>query len=205
MEETGSPAEAREADAPAIVNPATGVTVRRSGDGEADAVRIELAPGAGGPAEHVHPTIEERFEVVAGTPTFRIEGRERTLSPGRRLRVSPGTPHAFRNDADAPAVLRGRTVPESDRLGEVVATLFGLAQEGRTDERGRPGLLQAAVMAETVEETYPAGVPRPLQEAFGSLLGPVARALGYEATYDRHLEASFWRERAGTDEPSGES
>jgi len=188
MEET-APRES----APAIVNPVTGVTVRAGAD---DAVRIELAPGAAGPAEHVHPRIEERFDVVAGTPTFRIESRERRVSPGRELRVSPGTPHAFRNDGDAPATLLGRTVPESERLAEVVATLFGLAQDGRTDERGRPGLLQAAVMAETVEETRLAGVPRPLQEAFGAVVGPVARALGYEATYDRYLSESFWAARA---------
>jgi mannose-6-phosphate isomerase-like protein (cupin superfamily) len=180
----------REDGSPVAVlrNPATGVSVRA----DDDAVEIRLAPGAPGPVEHVHPRIEERFEVVDGRPTFRVDGRERAQTPGREIRVSPGTPHAFRNDGDEPVLLRGRTVPESERLAAVVATLFGLAREGRTDARGRPGLLQAAVMAEGVDETYAAGVPRPLQEAFGALVGPVGRALGYRATYDRYLEESFW-------------
>lgn len=183
----------RAADRLAVTNPVTGVTVREA-DTEGWDVKIRLAPGARGPAEHVHRRIEERFEVREGEVTFRVGGRERALGPGTELRVSPGTAHAFGNDVDAEAVLLGRTVPESDELGRVVATLFGLAREGRTDARGRPGFLQGAVIAEeALEETYFAGVPYGVQRAVGRVFGPVGRALGYRATYDRYLEESFWR------------
>lgn len=182
------------ADRLVVRNPVTGVSVLEADRAGWD-VEIRLEPGASGPAEHVHRTVEERFEVSEGSVTFRIDGRERALGPGTELRVSPGTPHGFANDTDSEAVLFGRTVPESDQLGRVVATLFGLASEGRTDERGRPGLLQSAVIAESaVEETYFAGVPYGVQRAVGRVLGPVGRALGYRATYDRYLEESFWRD-----------
>ena len=180
-------------DGLAVRNPVTGVSVLEA-DEEGWDVEIRLEPGARGPAEHVHRTVEERFEVREGEVTFRVGGRERALGPGTDLRVSPGTAHSFGNDTDAGAVLLGRTVPESAELGRVVATLFGLAREGRTDDRGRPGFLQGAVIAEAaLEETYFAGVPYGVQRAVGRAFGPVGRALGYRATYDRYLEESFWR------------
>jgi mannose-6-phosphate isomerase-like protein (cupin superfamily) len=155
-----SDADADGSEAPrAIHNPVTGVTIREFTAGR-EGAEIVLAPGADGPAPHVHPEIEERFEVLAGRPTFHVDGRERQIGPGADIWVSPGTPHAFGNPGDEPARIRVRTVPESERLGEVVATLFGLAVEGETDETGRPNPLQAAVMAETtLEETYFADVP----------------------------------------------
>ena len=181
-------------DQPAISNPVTGVSIRDApGEGAAE---IRLAPGAQGPAEHVHRTTEERFEVLAGRVAFRVDGRERTLGAGTGLRVSPGTPHAFRNPGDEPARLTVRTVPPNDRLGEVVATLFGLAHDGAVDERGRPGPLRAAAMAEaTLDETYFTGVPYLLQRAFGAALGPAARRLGYGATEERYLDEAFWQAR----------
>ena len=194
--EDGAPDRTADGTADRLVvrNPVTGVSVLEA-DRPGWDVEIRLEPGASGPAEHVHRTVEERFEVSEGSVTFRIDGRERALGPGTELRVSPGTPHGFANETDSEAVLFGRTVPESDELGRVVATLFGLASEGRTDERGRPGVLQSAVIAEAaVDETYFAGVPYGVQRAVGRVLGPVGRALGYRATYDRYLEESFWRD-----------
>lgn len=190
-------------DRPVVRNPVTGVSVLEA-DREGWDVEIRLEPGARGPAEHVHRNVEERFEVREGEVTFRVGGRDRGLGPGTELRVSPGTAHAFGNDTDAEAVLLGRTVPESDELGRVVATLFGLASEGKTDARGRPGFLQGAVIAEAaLEETYFAGVPYGVQRAVGRVFGPVGRALGYRATYDRYLEESFWRS-AGDDSGPGD-
>jgi mannose-6-phosphate isomerase-like protein (cupin superfamily) len=194
------------ADRFAVRNPVTGISVLEA-DREGWDVEIRLDPGARGPAEHVHRTVEERFAVREGEVTFRVGGRERTLGAGTDLRVSPGTAHAFGNDTDTGAVLLGRTVPESHELGRVVATLFGLASEGRTDDRGRPGFLQGAVIAEeALEETHFAGVPYGLQRAVGRVFGPVGRALGYRATYDRYLDESFWRgegDRTGPGDPPG--
>ncbi len=205
---------------PTVFNPVTGVQVRLPATvdrevlsaiggvpedgGEPDAVAIDLPPGARGPPEHVHPSTEERFAVVEGTVTFRVDGRERRLERGASVWVSHGTDHTFHNDGDRPARLYARTVPESEALAEVVATLFGLAVEGRTDDRGRPGPLQAAAIAERVDETHLAGVPVAAQRLYGRALGPVARALGYEATYDRFLDRSFWESAKERPRPAGD-
>src|SRR5204862_291294 len=44
-------------------------------------------------AEHIHPEMEERYVVEAGTAAFRIGGVERTAGPGGTVGVPPGTPH----------------------------------------------------------------------------------------------------------------
>lgn len=183
-------------DAPPVTNPVTGVSLHDApGEGVAE---IRLTPDAQGPAEHVHRTTEERFTVAEGTVQFQIDGRERDLGPGAEVRVSPGTPHTFRNGRAKPAQMTVRTVPPSDRLGAVVVTLFGLAHDGRVDEQGRPGALRAAAMAgATLDETYFTGAPYPVQRAFGATVGPLARVLGYEPTEDRYLDEGFWRARDG--------
>jgi mannose-6-phosphate isomerase-like protein (cupin superfamily) len=214
---TETPTTETAADLPTVRNPVTGVsvalpeTVERDvlapiggvpDPGERpDAIEITLAPGARGPAEHLHPETEERFAVLAGAVTVRVDGRERTLGRGETLRVSPGTEHTFGNDGTEPARVYGRTVPDSEELGAVVATLFGLAAEGRTDDRGRPGVLQGAAIAEHTDETYFAGAPVAVQKLYGRALGPVARALGYEATYDRFTDEAYWRARSEQSEP----
>ena len=183
-------------DAVSVSNPVTGVSLHPVPDDER-AAEIRLAPGAQGPAEHVHRRSEERFEVRKGTVTFRADGRERELTPDTEIRVSSGTLHTFRNDSAVEASMYVRTVPQSDRLGEVVVTLFGLAHDGKVDERGRPSFLRAMAMAEaTLDETYFTGVPYGVQKALGETFGPLARALEYEPTEDRYLDEAFWRERA---------
>jgi mannose-6-phosphate isomerase-like protein (cupin superfamily) len=180
-----------------VSNPVTGVSLHDV-PGEAGVAEIRLDPGAGGPPEHVHRTTEERFAVREGSVTFRIDGRERRLGPGTEVRVSPGTPHTFRNEGDGEAAMTVRTVPSNDRLGAVVVTLFGLAHDGKVDDRGRPGVLRSMAMAEeTLEETYFTGVPYGVQRALGRAFGPLARALGYRATEERYLDDAFWRRRAG--------
>jgi mannose-6-phosphate isomerase-like protein (cupin superfamily) len=180
-----------------VSNPVTGVSLSDV-PGREGVAEIRLAPGAQGPAEHVHRTTEERFEVREGEVTFRIDGRERRLGPDTEVRVSPGTPHTFRSEGDGEAAMYVRTLPSNDRLGEVVVTLFGLAHDGKVDDRGRPGFLRAMAMAEaTLDETYFTGLPYGVQRALGDTFGPLARALGYEATDERYLEEEFWRERAG--------
>jgi len=188
-----------------VSNPVTGVSLFDVPGAEGVA-EIRLDPGAQGPAEHVHRTTEERFTVRDGTVTFRIDGRERRLGSGTEVRVSPGTPHTFRNEGDGAATMRVRTVPANDRLGAVVVTLFGLAHDGEVDARGRPRFLRAMAMAEeTLDETYFTGAPYAVQRALGETIGPLARALGYHATDDRYLDDAFWRERAREGSKSGRS
>ncbi len=87
--------------------------------------------------EHVHPGMEERFEVLEGTAAFRVAGEERTATAGEAVVVPAGTPHLAWNPTDDPVRLRVQFRPAL-RWQAVVERLFALAAEGRVDERGVP-------------------------------------------------------------------
>ncbi|HET9556777.1 MAG TPA: hypothetical protein VFS70_06540, partial [Actinomycetota bacterium] len=62
------------------------------------------------------------------------------------------------------------------------------AQEGRTDARGRPRPLHAAVLAQEFADTMRfTSPPQLVQRALSGLLAPVARATGHRALDPAHL------------------
>lgn len=75
------------------------------------------------------------------------------------------------------------------RFEAMIKNLYGLAQDGKTNKKGMPNLLQAALFAREFEDvlrfTKP---PRPVQNALFAALAPVARILGYRGSYPKCLE-----------------
>jgi hypothetical protein len=65
---------------------------------------------------------------------------------------------------------------------------FGLAQDGKTDARGMPNLLQLALLArefdDVIRYTSP---PRFVQRILFGVLAPVARLCGYRGSYPEYL------------------
>jgi quercetin dioxygenase-like cupin family protein len=57
-------------------------------------------------AEHVHPGMEERFEVLEGRAAFRIDGVETEAGPGEVVIAPPGVRHLAWNPTDGPVRLR---------------------------------------------------------------------------------------------------
>jgi quercetin dioxygenase-like cupin family protein len=91
---------------------------------------LYLRPGGAVSGEHVHPTATETFTVVRGRLSVRHGGRELRAGPGTRLRVAPGTAHAFWNDAAEEArvvveVQPGERVAQLIRQRLVQRLLFG--------------------------------------------------------------------------------
>jgi quercetin dioxygenase-like cupin family protein len=80
--------------------------------------------------EHVHPAMEERWEVIAGCVLFEIDGVTQTATAGDTIVASPGTPHSARNVGSEPAHLRIQMRPAL-RWQEFVERLFALDPEGR--------------------------------------------------------------------------
>ncbi|HEX8105519.1 MAG TPA: cupin domain-containing protein [Solirubrobacteraceae bacterium] len=107
-------------------------------------------------AEHVHPGMEERVEVLAGRARFRVAGVEHDLGAGHAVVIPPGTPHLGWNPTDDEVRLRLRLTP-ARRWLEVVERLFASAREGRTDERGVP---EPEVLA-TLLRDFPAELAPP--------------------------------------------
>src|SRR5687768_7548475 len=74
----------------------------RTADANGDEVlRVEMwvDPG-GGVTPHIHPGMEERFEVLAGQPRFLAGRNWRVAGPGETVVVPRGVRHAYRNGGD---------------------------------------------------------------------------------------------------------
>jgi mannose-6-phosphate isomerase-like protein (cupin superfamily) len=133
-----------------------------------------VAPG-GGVTPHVHPTMDERFEVVSGRGQF-LSGREWVeLGPGKSVDLPAGTRHAYRNrsDAELHTVCRA-TPPES--LEDFLVEVAALSRAGMLMRPGLPrsprGLLYALVMARRHRPMVVLELPPP---ALQRLADPLAR------------------------------
>ena len=109
--------------------------------------------------EHIHPAMEERWEVIAGSVRFEIDGVERTVGPGDIVVAPAGTPHAACNIGEEPAHLRVQMRPA---LGwqEFVERLFALpTRDGGDGVREIDADALAALVPEFDREVAPARQP----------------------------------------------
>ena len=134
-----------------IENPATGerVVVRVGTENSGGGLLVTegyVKPGGAVVGEHVHPDIEETFTVVSGELGFRIDGHESVAGPGERLQVPAGVAHDWWNAGQEEARVVVEIRPGA-RFEEMALNLFGLAQDGKTNAKGMPNILQAAIFA----------------------------------------------------------
>jgi quercetin dioxygenase-like cupin family protein len=156
-------------------------------NGELLIVDVLVRPGGAVTGEHVHSVIDERFTVLHGRIGFRVDGREAIAGPGEKLHVPPGVAHDWWNAGEGEALVQVEIRP-GRRFEEMAANLFGLAQDGKTNAKGMPNLLQLAVFAREFEDVlFFTKPPRVVQRALFGLLVPIARLLGYRGSYPRYL------------------
>jgi quercetin dioxygenase-like cupin family protein len=121
---------------------------QESEDGASVLVEMWVEPGGGVPP-HVHPSMEERFEVISGQLSF-LSGRKwQTAGPGETVVVPAGTRHAYRNDGDELAHGVCRASPPQS-LQEFLEEAAAMARNGKLTRQGLPkpgGLLQALRLA----------------------------------------------------------
>ncbi len=165
-----------------IVNPLTGYTITFLEASE-DLFRFrEVAlPSTYGPALHVHPLQEERFEVIRGSVEFVMGTRKLACNPGESLVVPAGVAHTFKNAGDGESEMFGEYRPglpeHSRRFFEVY---FGLARAGLTDLKGLPSIWQIAVEMPTMSDHVRlASPPWAVQRLVLAVLRPFARLMGY--------------------------
>jgi quercetin dioxygenase-like cupin family protein len=139
------------------------------GGGEVLHVEIWLDPG-GGVTPHIHPGMEEHFDVLEGNPSF-LAGRSwKTAAPGETVVVPAGMRHAYRNRSDHTAHMVCHARPPST-LQEFLEETATLSRAGRISRRGFPtgfrglrdGLALAARHREMVVLLFPPMPPRFIQ------------------------------------------
>jgi mannose-6-phosphate isomerase-like protein (cupin superfamily) len=171
-----------------IENPVTGerlVFRQTSRETNGESVVLEAYVKANGfvAAAHVHPHQEERFQVLRGTVGFRVGRKKLLAGPGQRVTVPAGTAHKFWNagDDEVHFVCEVRPALQFEQL---IETMFGLANDGKTNKKGMPNPLRLAVIARAHFEDVRLPFPPAWMQRAGLALGsPLGRLLGYEPTY----------------------
>ena len=178
-----------------MVNPRTGQTmILRQTAADTNGALLEIEsynePDRLGEPEHIHPLQESSCDVLSGQLTFRIDGVERVLRAGDTVTIPAGVPHRFWNSGDQVAHHLGAFRPAL-RTQQFFETWFGLARDGKLNDKGMPSLLQLAVMVPAFgDEMRPTSPPWPLLRALSWLLGPIARLRGYRSIYPEYSDAS---------------
>ena len=173
-----------------IEHPVTGETftfLETAEETGGEYVRIELRVRPRGfvAAPHIHPRIEETFEIRSGSFAFVVDGEEGRVGAGERATVPVGTPHAWWNagDEEGVAIVEFRPALKTEEFFE---TFFGLAQDGKVSPKtGLPNLLWLAVVFRAYSDdfAYLARPPLPVLRAIFTPLGAVAGLLGYRVPY----------------------
>ncbi len=133
--------------------------------------------------EHLHPALVEKFTVLDGELTVKQNGQISVLRKGESAVVEPGVWHDWWNAANVDARVRVEITP-GERFVHMIETFFGLSRLGFVNSKGMPNLLQLALTGTEFRDVVVFRKPPPaIQSAVFGLLGPVARQLGYKATY----------------------
>ena len=176
-----------------ITNPKTGQTIKflqtaRDTGGRLLEMESSLRGHSTEPPLHYHPYQEETFSIISGQLTVRLNGELKTYSAGDQFHVSKDEVHSMWNEGEAPAVINWRVSPalETEYFFE---NTFGLAANGKSNEKGMPGILQIALLANKYDKIFRLSKPPfVLQKILFSILTPVAYLTRYRSSYDRYLD-----------------
>lgn len=141
--------------------------------------------------EHVHLSWTERFEIITGMAHYSTDGVQRTAVAGDVIVSHPRQRHIHPwNAGETELVYQQRVelaepnaAAMQDVLG-VVATVAGLARQGKVSRDGTPrNPLQLAVMGKLLNRhgSYDARLPIRLQDLLAATVGTLAETLGYTA------------------------
>jgi len=144
----------------------------------ADVLQVELWVGpGGGVVPHLHPTFEERFEVLEGEVAFVVGRRRVRASAGESVVVAPGVRHTYANKSGLDAHLRCHARPATVELQQFLEDAAALGRMGSYTRQALPrslrGLLQLAVMARHYRASTV--ILRPPPWLHGVLIAPLAR------------------------------
>lgn len=114
-------------------------------DGALLEMEATYQPHSPEPPSHYHPYQEEEFVFLSGELMVRIFGEVHTFRQGDVLHVPAKKVHSMWNEGDQPATVLWRVWPALD-TEEFLAAATGLANEGKTNQQGKPALMEGAAL-----------------------------------------------------------
>jgi quercetin dioxygenase-like cupin family protein len=147
---------------------------------EPDGLEVEgtWGPGGSAPPKHFHPSQDERFEVLEGVLTARVDSEERELHPGDVLEIPSGAPHQMWNAGEVPARATWRTSP-AGRTGQWFAAIDELRGSGRVGSNGMPGPIAFGAYLTEFDDVFRLAGPQLVLKPALAVLGVLGRAKGY--------------------------
>jgi len=140
------------------------------------------------PAEHYHPYQAEDFTVLSGELTVRIDGQIKVLKQGDSLHIPKTKVHSMWNNSQNKTVVNWKVQPAMN-TADLLQTASGLANDGKTNKKGMPTLLQVALMANKYAKEFRLSKPPfAIQKILFIMLTPFAYLLGYRPTYKKYLD-----------------
>ena len=171
-----------------IENPVTGERIvfhKTSAETNGEAVVIEcfVKPNGFVAKAHIHPSQDERFEVLKGSLMFKLDGKELPAGPGDRILVPAGSKHQFWNAGDEEAHFVCEVRPAL-KFEQLIETMFSLAADGKTNQNVMPNPLRLAVIARETFDTVQLPFPPVWMQRMGLVVGSwLGRLVGYSAAY----------------------
>src|ERR687898_1160346 len=135
-------------------------------------------------AAHPLSPADVRAQFPAGTMGYRRGDHRGELRAGESVTVAPGLVHDWWN-AGTGELRALVTVTPPGRFAAMIAAVWGLAAVGRTNRKGMPGPVDAALLAEAFgDEIVFERPPRAVQRALALTVAPIARRRGRSVTRD---------------------
>jgi quercetin dioxygenase-like cupin family protein len=133
---------------------------------------------------HVHPFQSERFEVIAGTLGVKRGREKRELKSGDVVTIESGIPHRFWN-ADETEVRFLVEVRPALEFEQLIATMYSLASDGKTNRKGMPNPFRLAVIAQHhFDDVRLPVIPQSLQRLALAMGAPLGRLVGFQPVYE---------------------
>ena len=140
------------------------------------------------PPLHYHPYQEENFCVISGELSVRMNGVVKTYAAGDQFHVPKNTAHSMWNSSDSPAILNWKVSPALN-TEYFFENSIGLANDGKTNEKGMPPFLQIALLANEYSNTFRFSKPPFIvQKIVFSLVAPIGWLAGYRSGYKKYLD-----------------
>jgi mannose-6-phosphate isomerase-like protein (cupin superfamily) len=192
-----------------IENPLTGervtflATAEETG-GEYVRIRNETSAGAPGVVMHYHLAYTEAFEVLKGSLDVCVGGKQNhlVLAEGDSVFVPLSTAHRFWNSSTEPVVFKVEIRPARN-FEKSLRAAFGLAEDGKTNDKGVPKNLFELALIYELSESYIVGMPLSVQRGIFGALARVARWRGYDPEFSKYTKPDGPVE--GRTPPSGRS
>lgn len=153
-------------------------------------IEFTLPPNAKGAPLHYHLNFAETFEVFDGQLEMNVGKTKQILEPGDFVEIKPAVLHGFSNPFNESVTFVSEALP-AEEFEKFIRTMFGLANDGKTNKDGMPTNFLHLVLALDFADLYFPFVPAWLQKTVRKTLRSVAQATGAEAELKKYFQETI--------------